>query len=135
MVGVGDPSGQGFIHQSVSNSLNVLTRHTKPTRDLWHCFPPVRCRAEYLPSGLGLSDSICDGFAAPPEGAGQLVDVRDEQRDGVRLRVHLVRLSKWQPVVKSASEKTGRRYLAAPDPGPGVLNDGFGSICEELNVS
>jgi hypothetical protein len=94
MIGVVDEPGQRFIHQNIGNSLNVLTRYTEPARDLRHCFPTVPSGAEHLPSGWGLTDAICDGFATPPEGTGQFVNVRDEQWNNIWKRAHFITLSK-----------------------------------------
>lgn len=80
MIEIGRIRSQPCGDEAIGDLLHVLARHAEPAGDLRHRLRvAVGGGAQHLTTRLRLSDHRGCRIAAPPERAGQLINVGDDQ--------------------------------------------------------
>jgi hypothetical protein len=67
--------------QEIGDALHVLPGDTEDPGDLGHGLRATRSRTQDLPARLGLADGRGDRLTVLAQPAGELVDIRDNDRD------------------------------------------------------
>ena len=85
MIGIVDEAREPVSHQSVGDTLNILSRNPKCAGKLGDGLGNVRSGAQHLPARLGLANIAGDLLASTAKRAGKLIDVCYDERNKIGL--------------------------------------------------